>query len=150
MTQLIRIKSNSSTLFDFPIDTITGKYPTIFANNTLDIDVSLYQSGSVADVSSLASAKLEIKTVTHKWTPPLDSLAASASDTTTSFDNTLTDATWTARTKQHFSFTLTDDELNITPGNYWITCYVTTSGGANFTVFSGPLTILNPGTTAGL
>lgn len=148
-SQIIRIKSNTSTLFDNPTDLITGGKLTIFAGNTLDIQVGVFDSGSLTDVSGFASAVLEIKPRNADGTAPDEDDASYLSKSVVSFDNTTTLTTWNNGTKQHIEFSFTDDEMKIPVGSHWVSCYVVTSGGDTIVLFAGDFIVKQPGTDAG-
>ena len=149
MTRHINIVRKDSDLFSDPVDYRTGKLRT-FTNSETEVRVVLYQDGSLADASSLSSGVCELKALGASGGAPAHDAAAVVSKTDNSPDNTTTVATWSAGTKQHITFTFTDSNLDIAAGTYWLSCYVTTSGGATVVLFGGKIDILNPGTEAGL
>lgn len=148
-SQILRFKVTDATRFDPVIDYITGLTPIAYVNNTLDIQVTAYQLGVVADISAFSSAVIEVKSLENGTPPPHDDPAV-ISKTISSFDNTTTDATFKNRTKQHMVFSFTDSEMDIPPANYWISCYAVTSGGKTIVLFAGVFKIKNPGTQSGL
>ena len=148
-SQIIRIKSDTSTLVNNPKDIILDGKIKVFSGNTTKIQVGVFDAGSIVDVSGFTTTTLEIKPRNADGSPPDENDASYATDTVTSFDNTLTAATWLDKSKQHIEFEISDDDMKVTPGDHWVSCYVVTSGGETIVLFAGEFEVINPGTDAG-
>lgn len=146
MAQKIYIETSSATRFNQPVDLVTGRALKMYVNNSIILNLSIVEDGQMADTSNISSATLEIKS---GFEPAYDSTAV-ITKTDSSPNDSATLTGWKGRTAQHFTFTIDDDDLDISPGNYWISIYVTTTGSEYVVLLAGKLLIANSGTDSGL
>lgn len=135
--QRVRIAGNAA-FRGTPVDLLTGTTPEFWEGGAAQIEVChVVSAAELAAISNFSFVTLEIKEPVSNAAPdagsaPLRQVLVEAED----FDPTVAIEDWTAGTKQHFVFRLSDAEMALA-GNQWLLCYATTIAGNTVTLFAG-------------
>ncbi|MDR2629039.1 MAG: hypothetical protein LBC30_03570 [Puniceicoccales bacterium] len=123
---VVRIKADTSS-FNNPIDVLRGEIPQFWRGNDIRFEIGIFNGENVWSVSNYASISLAIRKLTDDGKVPSASTPALMQKICTSFDDTLTPATWENGTKQHAAITFSSNESNVVAGDHWLSIWATTS-----------------------
>ncbi|MDR2603616.1 MAG: hypothetical protein LBC11_03610, partial [Puniceicoccales bacterium] len=143
---IVRIKADTSS-FNNPIDVFRGEIPQFWRGNDIRFEIGIFNGENVWSVSNYASISLAIRKLTDDGKVPSASTPALMQKICTSFDDTLTSATWENGTKQHVVIPFSSDESNVVVGDHWLSIWATTTDATPkiITLCAGIVRILEVG-----
>ncbi|MDR2432222.1 MAG: hypothetical protein LBD34_00505 [Puniceicoccales bacterium] len=122
---IVRIKADTLS-FNNPIDVLRGEIPQFWRGNDIRFEIGVFNGENVWSVSNYASISLAVRKLTGDGKVPSASTPALMQKICTSFDDTLTSATWENGTKQHAVILFSSDESNVVVGDHWLSIWATT------------------------
>jgi hypothetical protein len=141
-TQIIRLAADTTSK-EKVLDLNTSAEPQAWWARDLIIQAGVFAGQTLLDVSDLQSVSVMLKDPSN-----LDG-AALVTQTITSFDNTTTQAAWTAGTQQHFVASIAADQLSfpLTNSARLVHLVITaiTTGGKTGTICVGTINIIDDG-----
>lgn len=148
MKRRIRIAAALNN-YSAPSDVLTSADVKIWRAAAVDFQLALFDGkpasgtlSSPASIAELQSVTLTLRTMAANATEAPDpTVASSASDTTSTFDDTLVFADWTAGTAEHLTLSLTTAEMGIDAGSYWLTITALRTDGEKTVLAAGKITV---------
>lgn len=125
----IRIKAETSG-FNVPQDSNNNAAVQWWAASDIGLEFgAAYAAAIITDISNWQQLVVEVRKFTDTTNSIVDitDTGLVMQKTVTSFDGTLTDATWKDNSQQHAAVIFSADETNIAPGKYWLTAVVLTT-----------------------
>ncbi|MDR0742321.1 MAG: hypothetical protein LBE98_02555 [Puniceicoccales bacterium] len=123
---IVRIKADTSS-FNNPIDVLRGEIPQFWRGNDIRFEIGVFNGEDIWSVSNYGSISLAIRKLTDDGKVPSASTPVLMQKICTSFDDTLTSATWENGTKQHAVILFSSAESNVVAGDHWLSIWAITS-----------------------
>lgn len=142
--QRLRFKGNSLEFGTAITNEINSQTLQAWCGKAAQFEVAHYYGAAIAAISNFDFISLVIKSG-NKAPAPTDAALAQCIVAAGAFDATCTDADWKAGTKQHFVFTLSDEEMAQAPGTYWLLLYGTTIAGNTVPLRAGLISFVEDG-----
>jgi len=142
--RIIRMKLDISSSTG-PKDKATSNTPEIWRGNTTQIQIGIFNGTNVLGVTDVDSITMQILSDRQSSSYLVEETIAAIS-----LDNTLDADSWADDTKQHATFPITNDEMEIGDGNssdLWIVFVAILTDGSEITLGAGPLKVLADGYT---
>jgi hypothetical protein len=144
----IRIAADAAN-FNSPLDVNSRATPQFWRGNDIEFDIGVFFNGTLESVANIASLTVEIRVPGPAGGAPDPSSTPlmSATVTSGSLDNTVTQDTWNDGSKQHAVVAFTAAQSNIAAGPQWLSLWVVTTDnpGRVITLAAGPVRVLEDG-----
>ncbi len=128
-----------------PLDLYRGSAPRLYRGVDAEIAVCFFSAGEILDQTQFATAYFELRPYSALDVPPDSSVGAALAVNTTTF-TPCTVWEWEKNEDAHCVFTLTAAQTNLTPGDYWLSLYVNTTGDFRVNFLAGKFLVEETGT----